>query len=303
MAKAKEAQQWAKEEFKGIMESLYTPWTKDGEVDEEAMRKEVRRVLVDLKSEGVWYCSAVGEGFSMTMGEKKKVAEIVIGEARKVKPKAVVVGGINADSAKDAVELINYSAELGADIVVICTPRFLYGEEGILGWFGYVAEHTDIALSIWQHGPWILIPGMLAKMAEKWPAFCAIKNVSRGIEHSAAVTALSKGRIQVYPGELTPYVFWDTILRGDLGEAARKYYDYRIFHLQEFFQQYSQYGHGFPGVKQHRATLEKYWAAQLGMPMGTGGWQTYRAGGATTLPKEVQDKCRSLLIEAGLIKD
>lgn len=143
---------------------------------------------------------------------------------------------------------------------------------------------------------------------------------------------LAKGKIQVYDpqlvlyvlgglqrGELSPVLhglathryqappelkfrdFWDAVLRGDVGEAARKYNEHHIFHLEEFRARYSQRGHGFSGVNMHHAALEKYWAAQLGMPMGTGGWQKCRAGGAS-VSEALQQKCRSLLIEAGLIK-
>lgn len=333
MAKAKEAQQWAQGEFKGIMDTLYTPWTKDDEIDEEALRKEVRRILIDIQAEGVWYSVSDSEAYFMTMAEKKKMAEIVNDEIHKIKLKKISIGCVYADSAKDCVELINYSARLGADIVAIQTPRFLYGDEGILSWFGYVAEHTDIALCFFQRGPWMLSPSLIAKMAERWPAYCAIKNAGVDLYHSIAVTELSKGKVQSYntnleyilsgnikKGKLAPVLngfcsyrfqvapelkfrdFWNTVLKGDMAEAAKKYYGYHLYDLMEFFQRYSQSGHGLHGVKMHHNALEKFWAAQLGMPMGSGGWQKCGAGSAS-VSKEVQDKLVALLKEAGLKKD
>lgn len=334
MPKAKEAQEWAKEEFKGIMDDLYTPWTKDDNIDESALRKAVRRILADLKSEGLWYNSTVGEGYYMTMAEKKQAAEIVVDEARKANPKSILILCVTAEMtcAKDTIELINHSTKLGIDMVAIQTPTFLYGEEGIMSWFGCIAENTDIALSFFQRAPWILSPQLVVKIAEKWPAYCAIKNTVKNHGHSAAIHQLARGKIQVHhvdlsaylcgmlkSGELAPVIhckstwryqtpqdlrfrdFWYTLVNGDLREAGKKYYDYYIFQLGEFFDRYSQEGHGF-SITMHNAALEKFWAARLGMPMGSGGWQKCRPGCAD-VPKELQDKLVSLLTEAGLIKD
>ncbi len=56
-----------------------------------------------------------------------------------------------ATSAKDCLELTRHAQEAGADIVYIQTPPMeVHGGEGVLRFFQYVADRTDIALGMFN---------------------------------------------------------------------------------------------------------------------------------------------------------
>ena len=75
-----EAQEWARETLRGQWTTLMTPFTSDGEVDEGALRGNIRRIrsLGTRGGGGTW---AMGEFWSLTHDERTRIYDIVSDEA------------------------------------------------------------------------------------------------------------------------------------------------------------------------------------------------------------------------------
>ena len=149
MANAKDARQWARNSLHGIGDSLYTPFSgRDGDdIDWDAYRTLVRHCVGALHHPMLWVTSGVAEFWSLTIAERKKLLEVAIEEARRINPEVVVQSCTAALSAKDCLELTQHAQDSGADIVYIQTPMMeLHGGEGVLSFFSYIADRTDIAL-------------------------------------------------------------------------------------------------------------------------------------------------------------
>src|SRR3954466_948762 len=150
MPRARDAKEWATSGgLRGIGNSLYTPFsgTDGDEIDYDAYRALVRYCVGDLQHPMLWLTSGIAEWWSLTTDERKRLTEIAIEEARAIDPTVVIQACTAATSAKEAVQLTRHAQEAGADIAYLQTPPMeLHGGEGVLRFFQYVAERTDIAL-------------------------------------------------------------------------------------------------------------------------------------------------------------
>ena len=180
MATARNAREWARVALRGIGNSLYTPFSGvDGDdIDWDAYRTLVRYCVGDLAHPMLWVTSGVGEFWSLTLPERKRLLEIAIDEAHKINPDVVIQSCTAALSAKDCLDLTLHAQEAGADVVYIQTPMMeLHGGEGALAFFRYIADRTDIALGMFNSpsSGYVLNAAESARIVEEIPAVCATK--------------------------------------------------------------------------------------------------------------------------------
>lgn len=198
MATAREARQWAAEGgLHGIGDSLYTPFCgPDGEdIDWNAYRTLIRYCLSDLHHDMLWLTSGVGEWWSLTINERKQLLEVAVSEARAVAPATVIQACTTAASAKDCLELTLHAQAQGADICFLQTPPVeVHGGEGVLRFFRYIADRTDIALGMFNSpsSGYVLTAEEMATIANEIPAVVAVKEgVQDSIARSPALHALA----------------------------------------------------------------------------------------------------------------
>src|SRR5690349_24743580 len=117
MPTARHAREWAADGgLRGIGNSLYTPFKGvDGdEIDYDAYRALVRYCVGDLGHPMLWLTSGIAEWWSLTMDERKQLAEVAIDEARAIAPDTVVQACTSATAVKDCVELTQHAEAAGA---------------------------------------------------------------------------------------------------------------------------------------------------------------------------------------------
>lgn len=180
VATAREARDWARSELRGIGNSLYTPFsgTDGDDIDWDAYRTLVRYCVGELRHPMLWCTSGIAEFWSLTIPERKRLLEVAIEEGRKANPDVVVQACTAATSAKDCLELTLHAQQAGADIVYIQTPMMeTHGGEGVLRFFKYIADRTDIALGMFNSpsSGYVLTPQESARIYEEIPAVCATK--------------------------------------------------------------------------------------------------------------------------------
>src|SRR5271170_2373245 len=92
MATARDAREWAPGALRGIIDSLYTPFSGPGgeHVDTDAVRALVRYCLDDLGHDGIWVGGLVGECWALGVAERKLLLEVAVDEARSVRPGVLV---------------------------------------------------------------------------------------------------------------------------------------------------------------------------------------------------------------------
>jgi 4-hydroxy-tetrahydrodipicolinate synthase len=333
MATARDAREWARTALRGIGDSLYTPFSgADGDdIDWDAYRTLVRHCIGELGHPMLWVTSGVAEFWSLTLDERKRLLEIAIAEARAINPDVVVQSCTAALSAKDCLELTVHAQESGADIVYIQTPMMeLHGGEGVLKFFRYISDRTDIALGMFNSpsSGYVLNAVEGARIVDEISAVCATKEGafrpanSRRLHELAPELVIWECDTTVYragwsregivgPAQLgtTGYLYetaerpvftqyWKLIWNGDLVEAM----DFAVESgLDQFTSDiagcYTCYP-GRPDYFTHWGGAFKYAASVLGLPIGD--YPESRPPQAE-LPEEAKTQIRRAYERYGLI--
>jgi 4-hydroxy-tetrahydrodipicolinate synthase len=194
VSNAAEARTWAPGALRGIIDSLYTPFSGPGgeHIDESAYRTLIGHCLGSLGHDGIWVGGLVGEAWAMSLCERKQILEIAVDEVRSIKPGALIEACPVSTNVLETVELTQHAAQAGADICFLIPPFFeASGYEATRELFRYVVPRTDIALGLFNTpaAKWILTPAECARLAEEFPAICAVKN---GMFRPSASAALHR---------------------------------------------------------------------------------------------------------------
>ena len=200
MASAAEAREWAPGALRGIIDSLYTPFSgSTGEhIDEVAFRTLIEHCIGALDHDGIWVGGLVGECWSLSLGERMRLLEMAVAETRAVKPSALIEACPVSLSAHEAVELTNHAAHAGADICFLIPPFFeASGYEATRELLSFVTGQTDMALGLFNTpaARWLLTPDECARLAAEFPAICAVKNAMFRPAHTAALHRLDPGLV------------------------------------------------------------------------------------------------------------
>ena len=124
--------------FKGAFVAIVTPF-KNGEVDEEAFR-ELIEFQIENGTHGIVPCGTTGESATLSYEEHKRVVKIAV---EQVKGRVPVLAGAGSNSTREALELITYAKEVGADGALVITPYYNKPtQEGLYQHYSYLAKET-----------------------------------------------------------------------------------------------------------------------------------------------------------------
>jgi len=330
---ASDARAWARSALRGIGDSLYTPFSGvDGDdIDWDAYRALVRHCVGDLRHPMLWVTSGVAEFWSLTISERKRLLEVAIEEARAINPDVVVQSCTAALSAKDCLDLTLHAQQAGADIVYIQTPMMeLHGGEGVLRFFRYISDRTDIALGMFNSpsSGYVLTAAESARIVDEIPAVCATKEGafrpgnSRVLHDLARELVIWECDTTVYragwlragivgPAQLgtTGYLYetpqrrilteyWDLIWNDKLVEAM----DYAVESgLDQFSVDIASWFTCYPGRSDyftHWGGAFKYAASVLGLPVGD---YPHSRPPQAKLPDEARAQIRTAYRRLGLV--
>src|SRR5262245_36453855 len=104
--------------FTGCGTALVTPFARDFTVDEETLRRLIRR-QIDGGVDFLVPCGPTGESPTLTRTEPLRVVELAVEEARGEVPVLAVAGGYNTT---EVIELAEELAHIGVDGILSVTP-------------------------------------------------------------------------------------------------------------------------------------------------------------------------------------
>ncbi|MDF2964405.1 MAG: 4-hydroxy-tetrahydrodipicolinate synthase [Paenibacillus sp.] len=131
----------------GIIPAMITPFDDKQEVNEEALRFLVRR-LVSAGVHGLFCLGTNGEFFSLGYSEKLLIAQIVIDETKRQIPVYVGAGCI---STAETIRLAQDLEAIGADALSVITPSFLsFSQKELIGYYRALAESTSLPIVLYN---------------------------------------------------------------------------------------------------------------------------------------------------------
>jgi 4-hydroxy-tetrahydrodipicolinate synthase len=154
----------------------------------------MRHLTGGLKIEGVFCTGVMGEFWSLTKDERKRIVEIVVEEARRGGCK--VIAHTAHHSAHETVELTRHAQDVGADFVILMNQYYPpASEQTMYEWFKFIADRVDIGLWMFdaEYSGWGMSPELTARIADITNV-CGIK-IPRPLDHYAKVQKLCGDRI------------------------------------------------------------------------------------------------------------
>ena len=336
MPSAKEARAWvAQGGLHGIGDSLYTPFagTDGDDIDWDAYRYLVRYCVGDLGHSMLWLTSGIAEWWSLTVEERKRLLEVAIEEARAVAPETVIQACTISNSAKECLELTQHAEAAGADICFLQAPPMeAHGGEGVLRYFKYIADRTDIALGMFPSpsSGYSMTAKELAAIADEIPAICAVKDgqmqsglakalhslspelfiwecdylvyqagwLQRGIVGAAMLGA--SGYLSESPEKPMYSEYWRLIWAGQIQEAIAYGEESGLDRIGQLLGPWFTTYPGRPGYFSHWGEAFKYAAHVVGLPIGDYPHSRPPQG---FLPDEAKRQIREAYESVGMAKE
>jgi 4-hydroxy-tetrahydrodipicolinate synthase len=133
--------------FTGVGTALVTPFTRDGSVDEAAVKRLARRQI----DGGVHFlspCGTTGEAPTLTHRDKLRIVELVVEEAN---GKVPVLAGAGGYDTREVIELARDMERVGADGILSVTPYYNKPtQEGLYQHFKAIAEGTQLPIVLYN---------------------------------------------------------------------------------------------------------------------------------------------------------
>ena len=185
--------------FGGTGTAIITPFTNDGKIDEDALRRLVRfqedngvNVLVP--------CGSTGESAMMSHEEHIHVVEIVRDEAKKAK----IVAGAGSNYTSEAVMLSKAAEDLGVDGILSISPYYVKPtQEGLYQHYKAIQDAIDVPVIVYN------VPGRTAtninvdtilRLAEL-PGIAGVKEASGNFPQIMSILANRPGGFEVLSGD------------------------------------------------------------------------------------------------------
>jgi len=172
--------------FTGCGTALVTPFRRDQSLDEDTLRKLVRR-QIDAGINFLVPCGTTGESPTITLAEHLRVVEITIEETR---GKVPVLAGAGGYYTAEVVELALELERLGVDGVLSVTPYYNKpSQEGLYQHYQAIASAIRIPIVVYsvQGRTGVNVePSTMARLA-RIPNVVGVKEASGNIAQVAAI--------------------------------------------------------------------------------------------------------------------
>lgn len=164
--------------FTGTGTALVTPFTKSGEVDEDAIKKLVE-YQIKGGVEAILPTGTTGESVTLTGEEQSRIVSIVVKQA---KGRVKVIAGAGSNSTSKAIEHSKHVLNAGADGILSVAPYYNKPtQEGFYRHYAAIASEIDAPIVMYN------VPGRTAsnmdasttlRLAEDFSNIAGIKEAS-----------------------------------------------------------------------------------------------------------------------------
>jgi 4-hydroxy-tetrahydrodipicolinate synthase len=135
-------------DWEGPITAMITPFHPDGELDERGLRSHAE-FLISNGVRGLVPNGCSGEFWAQTMAERKRVAEIVLDQAKRRVP---VIPGVGANTTREVIDLAQHAREIGCDGVMVMAPSMVHPKkEDLFYHFKAVSDRVPIPMLLYNN--------------------------------------------------------------------------------------------------------------------------------------------------------
>lgn len=175
--------------FTGVGTALVTPFTRSGDLDEQAVRRLGRR-QIDAGVHFLVPCGTTGENPTLTDAERVRIVEILVDEAGGRVP---VLAGAGGYDTREVVHLAAAMKKAGAAGLLSVAPYYNKPtQEGLFLHYRAIAESTDLPIVVYNvpgRAGVNVEPSTLARLAAL-PNIIGVKEASGNITQMCEVCRL-----------------------------------------------------------------------------------------------------------------
>ena len=191
--------------FTGCGTALVTPFKKDLSLDEDTLRRLVRR-QINAGIDFLVPCGTTGESPTLTHSEHLRVVEITLEEA---KGKVPVVAGAGGYNTAEVIHLAKELEAMGVDGILSVTPYYNKpSQEGIYQHYKAIASAVRLPIVVYsvQGRTGINVEPATMKRLAEIDNIAGVKEASGNISQIAAILNLVPERFSVLSGDDAPTI-------------------------------------------------------------------------------------------------
>ena len=196
---------------------IITPFTRDGEIDEDGYRGVVD-LVIEAGCHGLISAGSTGEFFLMTDDERRRVFSIAVDQAAGRIP---VLAGTSATRTEDVVSLTRYAAEIGCDGAMVLPPIYIgLDERETVEFYSRVAGESGLPIMLYN-SPLAVMTELPARLVERLADIdnvVAIKDSSLDMQQMSDLVRLCGDEIRVFVG--TEDLLLPAVAMGAVGAVA-----------------------------------------------------------------------------------
>ena len=133
--------------LEGTIVAMVTPYTKNDEIDEKGIRENIS-YLIENGVDGILAAGSTGESATLSHDEHRKLLDILIDE---VDGRVTTIAGAGSNSSKEALGLVKYAEDIGADGALVITPYYNKPQQnGLYEHYNMVTDSTNIPVIVYN---------------------------------------------------------------------------------------------------------------------------------------------------------
>jgi len=178
----------------GIVPPITTPFDENEEINEAALRAEVRYLIEVAGVHGIAVGGSTGEGHTLSVDELRRIVGAAAEEAQGRVP---VVAGIIVDSTRQAVEKAKAIADLEIAALQITPVHYLFRPDDtmMVHHFATIAVQVSVPIIIYNVVPWSYCsPQLLTRIMDEVPGVVGVKQSAGDLKLMADLLLMAHDR-------------------------------------------------------------------------------------------------------------
>jgi 4-hydroxy-tetrahydrodipicolinate synthase len=196
-----EAREFARAHLRGIWAATPTPFMPDLSLDTGGFTRNLRHWIDALLVDGFFVGGKQGEFFSMSIAERKLLAETAVHACNAQLRRAGVMISCSDQNMDTVLELAHHAVSAGAEYIVVHSPMLHFAsdvDQLVYEYYRYLADALPIGLVMWSHpdAGYVMSPELCARIAHDIPSVVAIK-YSAPRDHYVRLTRMAGAELIV----------------------------------------------------------------------------------------------------------
>lgn len=179
--------------LRGSIVPLVTPFTKEDEIDQAAVRRLIDWQLAS-GSHGISVTGTTGEPSALSLGERETMIRLAVEATAR---RAPVLAGTGTNNLKETLHLTRVAERAGADAALVIVPYYNRpSQEGLFAYFTAVADSTGLPVVIYNipgRSAVNLLPETLFRIRQACPNVVGVKEAYTDLQQVSDIL-LTLGR-------------------------------------------------------------------------------------------------------------